>query len=363
MTIKIFFGTNRNVKKRNQDQQPIDFGGKINGYKPFLNFGKAIVSDNLRKVKEVHTSKNLSPEKLCCSHEIFNEIQDRMYKGIDTILFFHGSNNAFNDSLIEAAKLKLIYEEAGECEYTMIIFSWPSEGNILSYKSDRQDARESSEILGSGIYELSRFLMELCWLKLIQKASDIGENDNLKEKYERSDCGRLHIMAHSMGAYVLRHALQELRTITGERIPQLFDEILLIAADEDEDSFEQRHKLKFLPEFARRVSVYFNREDVPLMLSDWFMDNMNRLGSDGPPHPYALPDNVTLVNCRYVVDGFFEHHYHKTEPAVIRDISYVLNGWRSEDIPGRDYSEQTNSYDLVDPEKVDQIETSDLTIS
>lgn len=365
MAIEIFFGTNREIKKRNLSEQPTDFGTKINKHKPLLHFGKARVSDNGKKVEEVYTSQDTYPEQLCCSQDIFDEIQDRIYKGIDIIVFFHGFNNTFKDSLMEAAQLKRLYEQENNCEYTTIVFSWPSEGRLLfSYKSDRHDARESRKVFGSGIYKLSRFLMALCRLKLIHKtASDTGDSETPNESDENFACGRLHFMAHSMGNYVLRHVLQELYKITGDKIPKLFDEILLIAADADEDSFKHAHKLKFLPEFARRISVYFNQADIPLAISDLFMDNMNRLGSDGPSQPYNVPANVSLINCKEVVKGFSEHNYHKTEQAVIHDISYVLKGWKSEDIPGRIYSAQTNSYRLIDSRTDDQLEASDLTLS
>ena len=356
MATEVFFGTNRNVKKRNQDQEPIDFGIKLNNKKPLLHFGKAIVSDNGKDLEEVHTSKDIPSEELCCSQDIFSEIENRMYRGIDTIVFFHGFHNSFENSLIGAAELKRLYETEGNREYTMIVLSWPSDGELLfAYGGDRRDARRSRKVLGAGLYKMSQFLIELCWLKYSQKTiSDTDRSEALKKKDNQASCGRLHIMAHSMGNYVLRHVLQELCKITGGRISQLFDEILLIAADEDEDSFEHKNKFKFLPELAKRISVYFNQADIPLIISDLFMGNPDRLGSAGPREPYKVPANVSLINCSNVVEGFLEHNYHKTELKARRDISHVLAGLKSKNIPGRVYSSETNSYHLIDSEKTTQ---------
>ena len=356
MATEVFFGTNRNVKKRNQDQEPIDFGIELNNEKPLLHFGKAEISDNGENLEKVHTSKNTSSEELCCSQDIFNEIEDRMCRGIDTIVFFHGFYNSFESSLIGAAELKRLYETEGNREYTMIALSWPSDGELLfAYDDDRRDARESRKVLGAGFYKMSQFLIELCWLKYSQKTiSDTGRIKNVKNKSNRTKCGRLHIMAHSMGNYVLRHVLQELCKITGGRIPQLFDEILLIAADEDEDSFEHKNKFKFLPELAKRISVYFNQADIPLIISDLFMGNMDRLGSEGPRKPHKIPTNVSLINCKNVAKGLLRHDYHKTESGVRKDISYVLAGKKSEDIPSRIYFSETNSYHLIDSEQATQ---------
>lgn len=356
MATEVFFATNRKVKKRNQSQQPIDFGTELNNKKPLLHFGKARVID--KDLEEVNTPKDIISEELCCSQGIFNEIQDRMFKGIDTIIFFHGFYNTFKNAIIEAAELKRLYEQEGNSEYTMIVFSWPSEGKIFAYNSDRHDARKSRKVFGSGLYKMSRFLTELCQLKNNQKIIlDTCRNENNK-----TNCGRLHIMAHSMGNYVLRHTLQKFYKIKRNRIFQLFDEILLIAADVDEDSFEHKHKFKLLPELTKRVSVYFNQEDIPLKISDWFMGNDDRLGSEGPSQPHNIPTNVFLINCKNVVSGLLEHNYHKTEPAVYRDISYTLIGRRSKDIPGRVYRLEANSYYLKQTTKTDASSLNKLKI-
>ena len=391
MTTEVFFVTNRKVKEHNQDQQPINFGTEINNdsERP-LHFGKAIVSGE-NELEEVNTPRDIISEDLCYSQNIFNEIQDSMLKGIDTIIFFHGFNNTFKSAITEAAELKRLYEQEGSCDYTMIVFSWPSEGNPFAYSSDRYDALRSRTIFGPGLYKIGQFLTNLCQPENNQKIIlDTVKNENLKKQNNKTNYGRLHIMAHSMGNYVLSHTLQEFYKIKGDKISQLFDEVLLIAADEDADSFENNYKLKLLPEVSKRVSVYFNQEDFPLKISkrfmgnkisnwlisnqigDWLMGNivatkifsklllkigdvftgnMDRLGSEGPSQPHNIPTNVFLINCEDVVSGVLEHDYHKTELSVYRDISYILTGWKSEDIPGRVYNSETNSYYLIKQQK------------
>ena len=348
MATKVFFVTNRNrIVEEDNQSEPVYFGTEINSdIKNPLHFGEALVNNNDELVT-ADISENPESEELCCSQDIFNEIQDRMSKGIDTIIYFHGFNNSFEDAIVGTAKLKKLYEEEGDCDYTMIVFSWPSEGNPLFYQRDRSDACKSKEFFGPGLSKMGRFLTELCQAKDNQKmTSDTDvKNEDLERQSNKVDCGRLHIMVHSMGNYVLRCTLQELRE--RNKISQLFDEILLIAADEDEDSFEHEHKLKLLPELAERVSVYFNQKDDALWASKWIIFNMGRLGSEGASQPHDIPTNVFLINCKNVVPDFRNkgHSYHEKESAVIRDISYVLTGWIG-DIPGRVYSPDTNSYDL-----------------
>jgi hypothetical protein len=78
---------------------------------------------------------------------------------------------------------------------------------------------------------------------------------------------RLHLTAHSMGNYVLRHALQELKRQVGNQLPRLFDQVLMMAADEDDDAFDSRLQIVVSvphhPVF--RTSVYFNRNDLALL--------------------------------------------------------------------------------------------------
>ena len=346
MSVEIFFGTNRNVTERDPNQQPVDFGAELNDSKPLLYFGKAIVSDNYKEVETVHTSPDTFSELLCCNQDVFNEIQDRMDRGIDTILFFHGFFNTFHDSLKGAAKLKRLYEQESEREYTLMVLSWPSEG---SYEKSQKKAKKSDEVLGVGVYQLSQFLRTLCQLKRNRKTgSDIDENKNSEGENRGSDCGRVHILAHSMGNYILRHTLQGLLKVTHDEVFQLFDEVILIAADEDEDVFEHADKLKFLPGFTRHVTVYFNPEDEVLKMSESVMGNMPRLGLKGPRKPLDLPANVIPIDCKEVVSGILEHGYYKIKSAVSHDISCVLSGYDLKNLPGRDYSLETNTYRLIE---------------
>ena len=58
-----------------------------------------------------------------------------------------------------------------------------------------------------------------------------------------------------MGNYVLRHALQELKAQLNNRLLRLFEQILMMAADEDDDAFEFDYKLFSLPRITSRTSV------------------------------------------------------------------------------------------------------------
>src|SRR3546814_12300200 len=103
--------------------------------------------------------------------------------------------------------------------------SWPSAGSGVSkrtYADDRGRARMSGPALG----------------RAILKATDYIRNT---PRSERCD-GRIHLLCHSMGTWALRGAVQAMRTLVGNNIPPLSDEVSLAAADEDADPLQTDHK-------------------------------------------------------------------------------------------------------------------------
>ena len=197
---------------------------------------------------------------------------------------------------------------------------------FLAYASDRQDAAASGPAFARGFLKLTDFLRG----STPQEACD----------------QRVHLVAHSMGNYVLRHAVQEIVARSPGRATRIFDQVFLMAADEDADAFEHDHKLKPLPSLAKRVSVYFNNEDRAIALSDKTKGNPDRLDDDGPQAPRGIPGKVTLVDSTPVVEGLVEHSYFLDSPTVVEDMRKVLVGTPSDEITGRDYVQETNRYRL-----------------
>ena len=345
--IDIYFGTNRNPQPV---KTPRDFGYQLNNRGAFLRFGKAQVSDELDRVEEIAVApERLRPgrrSQLLGSNTIFAEIRESMRAGVDTVLFIHGFNYSFHEALIDAARLKRTYETT-ETPYTFFVFSWPSDGSLMpyiAYANARADARTSGAALGRGLLKLGEFVRLVSDELGPRVRSDLGRDAETARLRKELCTGRLHLMAHSMGAYALRHAVQGMRAEIGDDLPRLFDEILLIAADEDADAFEHDHKLALLPRLGRRVTVYHNREDIPLAISDLTKGNPDRLGADGPAHPHLLPAKVSVVDCTDVVEGFQEHRYHKDHQTIINDIMATLQSETFNRTENRNYLLETNSY-------------------
>jgi esterase/lipase superfamily enzyme len=246
----------------------------------------------------------------------------------DTIVFIHGYNVSFKEAMKAAAKIGRNFAGLNSGRGVNILaFSWPSDGSMapwIAYSSDRRDAAASGPAFARGILKLRDFVHEM------------SERDACSQK--------IHLIAHSMGNYVLRHALQEIRQQSPTGLPRIFDQIFLMAADEDDDAFEHNHKLRLLPRLARRVNVYFNRGDTAISLSDKTKGNPDRLGDDGPRAPFQVPAKVTQTDCTEVVKGLVGHSYYANEPKVVQDMAQVLEGLDPTLVKGRTFRDDRNRF-------------------
>jgi esterase/lipase superfamily enzyme len=333
----LYFATNRNPVPK---KAPTDFGHVFNDDGlGALRFGAVEVDGQSIRVQlaKEQLKKNAAlkqkdgPGSKLGSKEVFADVRERMAeKSVDTIVYVHGYNVSFQEAVLAAAQLKRNFAHLqGGKGVNVVLFSWPSDGSMMpyvAYANDRQDAAASGPAFARAFLKLSDFL----------------RGSTPEEACEQ----RIHLVAHSMGNYVMRHALQEIVRQSPGRPPRLFDQIFLMAADEDDDAFEHDHKLKSLPGLAKRVSVYFNNNDRAIAISDKTKGNPDRLGDDGPRLPRAIPGKVSLIDCTGVVSGITEHSYYNETKTVIADMAKVLLGVPSKEIEGRTYDPETNRYRL-----------------
>lgn len=331
--LDVYFATNRRILK---EGPPPEFGDRFNDKGPQeLRFGSAKVKKvrGAYKVDSIVLAPERLPdegEELLGSRATYETLRERMgADNLDVLCFIHGYASNMDSALERAAELKDKYRVDGR-EPHVFVFSWPSDGAlvpILSYYSDRDDARASGVAVARAFLKLRQFLV------------DLGRERHCQQS--------LHLVAHSMGNYALRWALQGIRGELGEDLPRLFDNIFLMAADEDDDAFEHDYKLRPLPELARAVHVYFSPDDRALFVSDVTKRNPDRLGSDGPRVREGLPRKVVLVDCRRVdvsKDDLTNHQYYRLNPRVVADVNLVLKGVAPADMPTRAYVPEDRSW-------------------
>ena len=140
----------------------------------------------------------------------------------------------------------------GDKAVRVVLFTWPSDGQKIpwwSYFSDRNDARASADAVGRAFLKLRDYLIEA---------------------RIRSRPARPAPCDGSIGE-------------TDER----------------------------LPEMARTVTIYHNRGDLSMPVSDYTKWNTDRLGWGGPSRPADLDGRVHAVDCSPIVQGFVEHSYYR----------------------------------------------------
>ena len=322
MSSTVHFVTNRKPN-RSLTKYGGEFGG---GTTADLRYGKASVSARGKVTVETFPEKlvvdrargTLSERSKLGSVESMTGLREFMRtSGSDALVFVHGYNVKFEDAVRSASKLASGLAAAGT-PVAPLLFSWPSDGSMLpfvAYNSDRNDAKASGPAFGKAFMKLAEFL---------------------NDATPREECGQsVHLVAHSMGNYVLRHALQTIRKLSAGNLPRVFDQVLLMAADEDDDTFEHDHKMGQLTRICSQVTVYFNRSDLALHTSDKTKGNPDRLGTDGARLPGALPARIAQVDCSEVATGAVKHSYYVDSDQVIADAGAVLRGEHHADISRR----------------------------
>jgi esterase/lipase superfamily enzyme len=229
------------------------------------------------------------------------------------LVLLPGFDSTFVDSLRRAAQVADRYMAAD-----VFCFSWPSQGklDLPSYKADRDAAVKSANAVADSLRKLFAVLTAF-----------------------KANLPILHIVAHSMGNFVLRNAIQLIPA--KERSKTLFESAFLMAADENYDALSKASELKPLITLAKKVLVYKNGGDIALSASS-LINGQPRLGSWGPRDLGKLPKTVMSVDCSDVGstqgdhgETHFGHQYYRLSHWVIDDVCQVLEGKSPDKIDGR----------------------------
>lgn len=259
------------------------------------------------------------------SVKAFQALKKQMETKQDLVIFIHGFNVDWFEAVASALALELMlnrhsFNNEEQKDTCVFLFSWPSNGAMMknkAYLSDRNDARDSSIAVARGFLKLRDFLMTL---RPVHPDPLINE------------CGQqLHLLCHSMGNYVLQHALVSLDKLNNQkRFPQLFHHIFMCAPDVDDNIFEQDRPMANLHRLAKQVTVYYNNGDLAMYISDYTKGNTDRLGHNGTARPLQLHNKVSQVNCSKIVGGITEHSYYLWA-TVNEDIRQSIDGVPYED--------------------------------
>ncbi len=182
------------------------------------------------------------------------------------LIFVHGYNVRFADAVYRLAQITHDLPVVA----APVLFSWPSDGELLGYIYDRESATYARDAL-----------------ELVLTEAIASEN-----------ISQITILAHSMGSWITMETLRQM-SIRHGRVPAEITDVILAAPDLDIDVFEQQ----FLslgderPHFTFIVSA----DDRALRLSRTLARGEQRLGAIDPSQePYrsriAATPGITVVD-------------------------------------------------------------------
>lgn len=313
---------NRHLKRTKGDQHDAGDGEKLAGYLTRCCKQNASIRAYQEKINRSYADVH-QPNAKFGSASMFRDLRKAMLNHSDVLVYIHGFNVSWQEAVGAALALQLMLnrENTDESkEVLVVLFSWPSNGQALpyvSYKSDRSEAKGSGYAFGRGLLKLRDYLSEL-------KTSSAKTGSPLCNK-------ELHLLCHSMGNYVMQNTLARMREFAnGKKLPRLFSHIFLAAPDVDDDVLEHNKAMSDLHELSRNVTVYHNKGDVAMYISDYTKGHPDRLGHEGAARPAQLHRKAHQVNCSHLVTGLTEHSYYLWGP-VNCDIRYSIDGISHED--------------------------------
>lgn len=311
MPVTVYFATNRAVSG-----DPTDFSsykdGIVSPSDPGqITFGAAFVSDaDLTKdtVGAITSIQNISKGNFAA-----NAIADLSSPGRNLLVFIHGFDNSFEDAITRAAfnQQWIADPKKSAGETTVVTFSWPSLGKLISPPLPWDDYFHDQTAAGQSGAHLMNFFAQL--QSIINDARKSGS--------------RCFLLAHSMGNWVLQAGVESWFS-HGMAPLSLFDSAFLAAADERYDTFGIPFpgRLSGLKQLSKKICILYSREDEVLDASKLINLGAQRLGHGGPKDigdATAFPAaRYTMLDCSSFDDydrDFESSHQYYRRSAAARD--------------------------------------------
>ena len=212
----------------------------------------------------------------------------RELKPTDALVFVHGFNNTFDDAAFRMAQIVWDLGYRG----LPVLFSWPSRAGVLEYQYDRESALASR-----------RRFIEL--LQILQKDHSVE---------------RVHVLAHSMGNFLVLDALANL---VGTSDPLRIAELIMAAPDIDRDQFLQN--VPFVQKIVKGMTLYASSNDRALVLSRGLAGGIPRAGDVGASGPILLP-GLESIDMSAMGDEMFglNHNTFAANRSLIDDLFILL---------------------------------------
>ena len=226
----------------------------------------------------------------------------------DIAVLVHGYNTSPAGSLSLHRRLYAGLVDAG-FDGVLVSFDWPSDDRAINYLEDRTDAK-------------------LTALRLVDDCISLL----VSARYPRCRIN-VHVVAHSMGAFVLREAFDD-----ADDRPRLAEsnwtvsQLCLVAGDVSSASLAADDaRSRSLYRHCNRLTNYNNAYDRALKLSNVKRAGVApRAGRRGLPG--AAPAKATNVDCsdyfreHYGNSGDLGHSWYFDDAGFVRDLAHTLSG-------------------------------------
>lgn len=222
----------------------------------------------------------------------------------DILVYVHGYDIGPNEARFRTAQIIIDSAFSG----TPVLFTWDSlsRSGLAAYEADKESATVARDALEGLLLDLSNV-------------------DGVRH---------IHILAHSMGAWLAMESLRGVATAGRPNLGGKLGEVMLAAPDIDVSVFSQQLQ-RVGPE---HVTVFVSNTDRALKVSSRVAGDRPRLGSLDPSNPRdreALEAlRVSVIDLSRLNTDFTGHNTFAEVPSVVRQIGAQLVAAGSENAEG-----------------------------
>ena len=215
----------------------------------------------------------------------------------DVLIYVHGFNTSLGEARFRLAQI--VYD--GKFGGVPVLFTWPSKTGLLSYGADKETAAASRDAFLKTLTEIS----------------------------QAPGIGRIHILAHSMGAWITMETLREAALAGAPNLHGKLGDVMLAAPDIDLSVFRQQ--LQRLD--PSHISVFVSKDDRALQVSAGIQGD-RRLGSLDPgstrDRELIQKLGIRVFDISEFSSGFIGHDNYEA-PQVVKQIGKEIAEPRASD--------------------------------
>ncbi len=291
--------------RRPSDNPGILFSGERDKLVSLNEIVVSIPPEKNRKAGEVQWPKKLPPNPqtdfttvsvtpLKTDVEMAGWVRPHLTKSRRVMVFVHGFNNTFEDSVYRFAQ---IVHDSG-ADVAPVIFTWPSRASVFDYNYDKESTNYSRDALEQILRAIARE----------REVKDIT------------------VMAHSMGSWLTVEALRQMAIRDG-RVNAKITDVILASPDLDVDVFSKQFLA--MGKQHPRFTLFTSRDDRALALSRRISGNIDRLGQIDPSiEPYRSEmekAGITVIDLTQLKAGDrLNHGKFAASPEVVQLIGQRL---------------------------------------